>query len=100
MSRWYSDRISRSIAGHSQWKQDEANPDAMCVQVVLLTLLMRFLATWFARHEEEASKVSERFFVSPTSFQKVRTSCSVCHQSCDGKFVKYFCAISLFNAAE
>ncbi|EIE18009.1 hypothetical protein COCSUDRAFT_21059 [Coccomyxa subellipsoidea C-169] len=32
---------------------------------------MRFLATWFARHEEEASKVSERFFVSPTSFQKI-----------------------------
>lgn len=39
--------------------------------MVLVTFLVRFLASWFARHEEEANKVSERFFESPTSLQKV-----------------------------
>ncbi|KAK9902701.1 hypothetical protein WJX75_003242 [Coccomyxa subellipsoidea] len=39
--------------------------------VVLLTLLIRFLAIWFTRHEQEANKVLERFFESPTSLQKI-----------------------------
>ncbi|BDA51359.1 Dolichyl-phosphate beta-glucosyltransferase [Coccomyxa sp. Obi] len=43
----------------------------LAVLVVLITFVIRFLASWFARHEEEANKVSERFFESPTSLQKI-----------------------------
>jgi hypothetical protein len=41
------------------------------MQVIVLGLLIRSLVSWFKRHELDASRVSERFFESPHSLQKV-----------------------------